>query len=511
MDGLPDERFVVLHNLEDHPGTAQPLRDLRSCKPGAKIGALHPVENVAKPPRLIEKFVISSEGGTESAPGIPGGRLNPKVVDHSAAQNLAVGDTIERDAASQAKPTQAGFRNQAPNHAYNRLVEHRFDRGSEIDVTLLKQFVWGARWPAEQTIKAAVGHPQPDAIVEVFLIEMKGSVGFEVDQMLEDGIGVSGLAIRRQSHNLVLAGIHLEAGVVGEGRVKQAKRVREMDFLAHLDAVISANPDARGGPLSNTVHCEDQRLLERRRIESAGRVALVMLGEQQLVLPVEVGRPRFAQHAKKVLLQQFLLEPHWQSHAERGKPPRREGEIGLEQPFELDKRLLVKNDVIELVESQAALVETIANGKLGIARVLLFAGKPLFLRRSNDMTVLDQRRSTVVIKGRDPENAHPATPFSSKQRVDERRDRRALGCYQQRTEQRHSYHNRGEPKFLTNAQEGPDLADKADHQIPLRTVASYSMPRPPAAHARASKWLQSDPVRGAMVVCPLSASQTPSG
>ena len=39
-------------------------------------------------------------------------------------------------------------------------------------------------------------------------------------------------------------------------------------------------------------------------------------------------------------------------------------------------------------------------------------------------------------------------PFSSKQRVNERRDRRALACYQQRAEQRHRYHYGGEPKFL---------------------------------------------------------------
>jgi hypothetical protein len=47
---------------------------------------------------------------------------------------------------------------------------------------------------------------------------------------------------------------------------------------------------------------------------------------------------------------QFLLEPQWQSHAERGKTARREGEIGLDQPFELRKRLLVERDIVKLVE-----------------------------------------------------------------------------------------------------------------------------------------------------------------
>ncbi len=167
--------------------------------------------------------MIGRECGAERAAGIPGGRLNPKVVDHPVAQYLAVGDTIERDAASQAQPAQPGFRNQAANHAHNRLLDHRLDRGSEIHVTLLEQFVRGPRWAAEQTIKAAVGHPQSNAVIEIFLIEAKRAVWFEVDQMLEDSIGISWLAVRRQPHDLVLAGIHLEAGVIGERRVKQAK------------------------------------------------------------------------------------------------------------------------------------------------------------------------------------------------------------------------------------------------------------------------------------------------
>src|SRR5271165_1585467 len=203
----------------------------------------------------------------------------------------------------------------------------------------------------------------------------------------------------------------------------------KVDFLQHVNAVISADPRTRGGPFSDTVDCEDQRLVEGRRIKGASRVASVMLGKQQLAWPVEARRPRLEPLAKQVLLKQFLLEPQWQSHAERGKTARREGEIGLEQPFELQKRLLVEHDIVKLVEGQGALLETVANSILRVARILFFTGKALFLRRGN-----------VMIKSGDPENAHAARPFSSKQRVNKRRDRRALACYQQRAEQRHSYH-----------------------------------------------------------------------
>src|SRR6516162_6320795 len=237
----------------------------------------------------------------------------------------------------------------------------------------------------------------------------------------------------------------------------------KVDFLQRVNTVISADADARGGPFSDTVDGEDQRLVEGRWIKGTSRVAPVMLGEQQLAVPVEARRPRLEPLAKQVLLKQFLLEPQWQSHAERGKTAGREGEIGLEQPFELQKRLLVEHDIVKLVEGQGAFLETIANRILRVARILFFAGKALLLRRGDNMAVLDQRRGTVMIKGGDPENAHAARPFSSKQRVNERRDRRALACDQQRAEQRHRYHYGGEPKFLANTQEIPEFDDKTAH------------------------------------------------
>src|SRR5262249_32283171 len=97
-----------------------------------------------------------------------------------------------------------------------------------------------------------------------------------------------------------------------------------MDLLPQVDLMLPADPDARGSPFSDTVHRQDQRFLERRRIESARGVALMVLGEQQLSLPIKVGCLRHEPLAKQVLLEQFLLDPQRQSHAKRSKPTRRE-------------------------------------------------------------------------------------------------------------------------------------------------------------------------------------------
>ena len=52
----------------------------------------------------------------------------------------------------------------------------------------------------------------------------------QINQMLKNPLDIFRLAIRRQTHQLVLTGIDLEPGVIGEGGIQQAERVREINF-----------------------------------------------------------------------------------------------------------------------------------------------------------------------------------------------------------------------------------------------------------------------------------------
>ena len=110
-----------------------------------------------------------------------------------------------------------------------------------------------------------VRHAQAGAIVEVALVEAEGAVFLEVDDVVQDRVLELRLAVGREAHHLVLARIDLEAGVVGEGRVEQAERVREVDLLQHLELVALAEAERRGRPLADAVHAEDRGLLEGRR------------------------------------------------------------------------------------------------------------------------------------------------------------------------------------------------------------------------------------------------------
>src|SRR5262249_2948973 len=87
---------------------------------------------------------------------------------------------------------------------------------------------------------------------------------------------------------------------------------------------------------------------------------------------------------------------------------RRECQIGLEQALELEEGLVVENDVVHVLDRDAAGGEAIVDrpgGKIGIVPL---ARKPLFLGRGNDLAVAHQGGGAVVVEGGEPENSHNA-------------------------------------------------------------------------------------------------------
>ena len=88
------------------------------------------------------------------------------------------------------------------------------------------------------------------------------------------------------------------------------------------------------------------------------------------------------------------------------QPARRRGGVGLEQPLELDERLLVEADEVELGRRDARLrVRQYATACDGKRRVVLLAREALLLRRRDDAAVLDQAGGRVVVVGGDAEDA----------------------------------------------------------------------------------------------------------
>ena len=161
---------------------------------------------------------------------------------------------------------------------------------------------------------------------------------------------VSRRAVGREPHQLVFARIHLEAGVVGEGGVEQAETMGEMDLLVDRQVLAVADGDRRGGPLADAVQRQDGRLVERRRIERGGRVAQVVLAEIRRSAQSKSGSTASSSSVEQRLLEQLLAQPQRQRHPERCEAARAIGEIGLEQPLELEKWLVVEDDAVDVLE-----------------------------------------------------------------------------------------------------------------------------------------------------------------
>src|SRR3984957_3642980 len=124
--------------------------------------------------------------------------------------------------------------------------------------------------------------------------------------------------------------------------------MRKMDFLGYLEAIAVADPRRSGGPFADTVHGEHGRIVERRGIKRRGRMAQMMLAEQQPTL-VEIAGEFPELVAQQVLLKQFLAQPERDRHLERAKSARRHRDIGFQQPLEFEERLVIEHDMVEAV------------------------------------------------------------------------------------------------------------------------------------------------------------------
>src|SRR5690606_18521303 len=107
--------------------------------------------------------------------------------------------------------------------------------------------------------------------------------------------------------------------------------------------------ERRRRPLADAVHRQHGGAIERRRVKGARGVAQVMLGEQQLLPPVDVVVEPLELAHEQAFLEQLLLEPYGQRGLERCEAARREREVRLEQALELQERLVVERDAVELL------------------------------------------------------------------------------------------------------------------------------------------------------------------
>ena len=337
-------------------------------------------------------------GHAHRAAGIARRRLHEQVLEGRLADDAPVGHAVEGHAPGHAKALESRLLVDVTGHAQHDLLAHLLHGSGDVELALVHPRLRLARRAPEELGEEPVRHGEAVVVREVLHVQLEGAVVVEVDHLLHDAIEVDGLPVRREPHHLVLGAVDLEAEVVGERAVEEAQAVREADLLEEGDVRALAHAEAGGGPLAHAVHGEDGRLLERRDEEAGRGMAHVVLGEQDRPL---VGPQRLPDRRRH---EELLLDPDRHRLAERPERPRKRRDVRGEHPLELQERLVVEADGVELLGTDAGLAQDVLDGVGGEVRVVLLAREALFLAGGHDGAVLQEGGRGVVVEGADAED-----------------------------------------------------------------------------------------------------------
>ena len=160
--------------------------------------------------------MIGGERGAKSTSGITSRRLDPNFFKVAVSQNPPIRDAVKRHASREAQIFLSGLCRQSSRHAQYYLFQYNLHRCGKVHVPLREEFLGPASRPFKQLVELAVRHRESGAVVEVIQIQSEGTVGLQIDEVIQNLLCESGRAIWRQAHYFVLARVDLEAGVVGE-------------------------------------------------------------------------------------------------------------------------------------------------------------------------------------------------------------------------------------------------------------------------------------------------------
>ncbi len=206
--------------------------------------------------------------------------------------------------------------------------------------------------------KRALVMVRPVAVVEVVHVEAKGAVVLQVEQLIEDQVDVFRLAVGGQPHQLVLAGVDPEAGVIGKGRVQQAQRVREVELPLRGRACCRRRATPRWWPIRRRRRGTSRRPSQRGwgrtpRRRGTGGARQTAGWATRFIATTELAELAL----QRGLQVELLLQPDRHGRDEGAEAARRVGQVGLQQALELHQRLVVEHDLVDVCQREAGLCQ----------------------------------------------------------------------------------------------------------------------------------------------------------
>jgi hypothetical protein len=143
--------------------------------------------------------------------GVARGGLNPQPLEGSLAREAPVGDAVERDPAGEAEVVEPGLRVDVAGDAAQHLLGDGLDGRRQVQLPAGQRRLRRPRRPAEEPLEGRARHPAAGLEGELLEVQPKAAVVLQVDERVEDLLGVDRLPVGCQAHQLVLAAEHLEA------------------------------------------------------------------------------------------------------------------------------------------------------------------------------------------------------------------------------------------------------------------------------------------------------------
>ena len=97
--------------------------------------------------------------------------------------------------------------------------------------------------------------------------------------------------------------------------------------------------------------------------------------------------------------QEFFFEPHRHGREKRFNPSRRESNVGFQEALELDQRLVIEHEILEVPKRNPAFLQAVADRVGWEPGIELFPREALLLSGRHDLTIANQACSAVVIVG----------------------------------------------------------------------------------------------------------------
>ncbi len=268
-------------------GGGERARAVRLRVGGAGVGVVH-----HEPARAPELPVPDVVGGADRDPGVARGRLDEDVLERCLGADAPVRDRVQRHPAREADPRDPRALPEGADEVEVRLLQHRLEGGGDVLVRRSQLAVRLPRRPerllellrvetADRRRPLVPGHVDALLVVQEVVEPQLEEVAFRADDpahLVEEARG----AVRGQAHHLALVAVLGEAEPLGDRGVEDPERVREEHSLEDPERRSTALGQHRAGEVTEAVHGEDRRVLERRDEEGARHVRLVVLDVVQL-------------------------------------------------------------------------------------------------------------------------------------------------------------------------------------------------------------------------------------